>query len=472
TKATEADAIAYVLFSSGSTGEPKGVEVSHRAAANTVDAIAAHFGLGADDHTIGLSALEFDLSVFDIFAPLGLGGTLVAVDAAEDRDAAAWSRLIAETGVTVVNCAPGLVTMLLDTASAAQLRSVRVVLTGGDRVKARAGQRLRELVPGVRFAGLGGTTETAIHSTICEVADSFPATWTNVPYGVPMANVRCRVVNSRGEDCPDWVAGELWIGGAGVARGYRGDPERTSDRFVEADGVRWYRTGDLARYLPDGTLDFLGRADHQVKVRGFRVELGEVESALAAQPGVTEAVALVTASGRLAAVAAAEPSADADAVLSGLHDLLPAYMIPEILELAPAIALTANGKLDRAAVARTLAAGDDSARDAYVAPQTPLEAAVCYIAAQVLGIERLGVATDFFDAGGNSILATTLTAKLRGLLGSESFGVTGVLEGRTVRGISAALLAGEPAPDRLDQVARILLELAEVSVPAEAVAAR
>ncbi|MFJ4658061.1 amino acid adenylation domain-containing protein [Nocardia sp. NPDC088792] len=475
-----ADSIAYVLFTSGSTGEPKGVEVSHRAAANTIDALITHFELGADDHTIGLSALEFDLSVFDIFAPLSLGGAVVAVEAEIERDAVAWSRLIAETGVTVVNCAPGLITMLLDTASAAQLRTVRVVITGGDRVKSQQGHRFRDLVPGVRFAGLGGTTETAIHSTVCEITDAYPADRANVPYGTPMANVRCRVVNTRGEDCPDWVPGELWIGGVSVADGYRGDADRTADRFVTVDGLRWYRTGDMARYLPDGTLDFLGRADHQVKIRGFRVELGEVESALAAQPGIREAVALVTDSGRLAAVAAfgTEGSSDAssagagsggavstDAILADVRELLPAHMIPEIVELVPAIPLTGNGKLDRAAIRRMVAAGDEAARDTYAAPETPLEAAVEYIATQVLGIERLGATTDFFEVGGNSILATTLTAKLRGLLAVEGFGVTGVLEGRTVRGICAALLAGESTPDRLDQVARILLELAEVALP-------
>ncbi|MFB8002098.1 amino acid adenylation domain-containing protein [Nocardia sp. NPDC056000] len=470
----DADSVAYVLFTSGSTGEPKGVEVSHRAAANTIDAIITHFDLGADDHTVGLSALEFDLSVFDIFAPLSLGGAVVAVEASIERDAVAWSALIAETGVTVVNAAPGLITMLLDTAAPEQLRTVRVVITGGDRVKSQQGHRFREVVPGVRFAGLGGTTETAIHSTICEVTDLYPADWANVPYGTPMANVRCRVVNSRGEDCPDHVPGELWIGGVSVADGYRGDPERTADRFVTVDGIRWYRTGDMARYLPDGTLDFLGRADHQVKIRGFRVELGEVESALAAQPGIGEAVALVTDSGRLAAIAAfaaggkhaaPEHAPSIESVTAGLRELLPAHMIPEILELVPAIPLTGNGKLDRAAIRRMVAAGDDAAADSYLAPETALEAAVEYIAAMVLGIEKFSVTTDFFDIGGNSILATTLTAKLRGLLAVERFGVTAVLEGRTVRGICAALLAAEPTPDRLDQVSRILLELAEIPNP-------
>lgn len=460
------DDLAYVLFTSGSTGEPKGVEVSHRAAANTIDAIDTRFGVGEGDSAIGLSALGFDLSVYDIFSPLARGGALVCVDTETERDAQAWAGLIAATGVTVVNAAPGLITMLLELGTAEQLRTVRLVLTGGDRVRTELAQRLRALVPGLRFVGLGGTTETAIHSTVCEVTDDFPAEWDNVPYGTPLANVALRVVNQRGEDCPDWVLGELWIGGTSVADGYRGDPERTADRFVERDGVRWYRTGDLARYLPDGTVDFLGRADHQVKIRGYRVELGEIESALTALPEITEAVALITDSGRLAAAVttAVAGSLTAAPVLERLAETLPPYMIPDTLELLDRIPLTANGKLDRAAVRKRLAADSDLV-NAYIAPANELEAALAYIAAQVLDTDRIGVETDFFDVGGNSILATTLTAKVRGLLAVDGFGVAAVLDGRTVRRIAEGLLAAEPVPARLLQVARILCELAEIDLP-------
>lgn len=456
------DSLAYVLFTSGSTGEPKGVEVSHRAAANTVDALAARFEIGGEDRLIGLSSLEFDLSVFDIFAALSLGGTLVCVDAEIERDAQAWAELIAETGVSVLNCAPGLIGMLLDTATAMSLRSLRVVITGGDRVNTELAHRLRALVPGIRFAGLGGTTETAIHSTVCEVTAEFPADRPTVPYGTPLANVRLRVVNQRGEDCPDWVVGELWIGGTSVADGYRGDPERTAQRFVEIDGVRWYRTGDLARYLPDGGVDFLGRADHQVKIRGYRVELGEVESALRTLPQIREAVALVTDSGRLVAAVTADAPVDAAAEL---RDLLPAHMIPELVQVLETVPLTANGKLDRAAIRRLIDADSHDPAHRYVPPADEIEAAVAYIAARVLDVDQVSVEADFFEIGGNSILATTLTAQLRGLLSIEKFGVTEVFEGRTVRRICAGLRAGEAAPGRLAQVSRILLELAEVSIP-------
>jgi mycobactin phenyloxazoline synthetase len=256
----------------------------------------------------------------------------------------------------------------------------------------------------------------------------------------------------------------LWIGGTSVADGYRGDPERTAQRFVEYGGLRWYRTGDLARYLPDGTVDFLGRADHQVKIRGYRVELGEVETALTTLPSVAQAVALVTGSGRLAAAVRAD-GVTADELRAALRDLLPAHMIPDLIEIVTEIPLTPNGKLDRAAIRRLVEAGAPDAGASAVPPANEIEAALAYIAAQILGVETVGVETDFFEIGGNSILATTLTAKVRGLLAVEKFGVTAVFGGRTVRRIAARLQAEETTPGRLAQVSRILLELAEVPVP-------
>lgn len=261
------------------------------------------------------------------------------------------------------------------------------------------------------------------------------------------------------------MVGELWIGGTSVADGYRGDPERTAQRFVEYGGLRWYRTGDLARYLPDGTVDFLGRADHQVKIRGYRVELGEVETALTTLPSVQQAVALVTDSGRLAAAVRADAADTADELRAALRDLLPAHMIPDLIEIVAEIPLTPNGKLDRAAIRRRVEAGAPDAAASAVPPANEVEAALAYIAAQILGVETVGVETDFFEVGGNSILATTLTAKVRGLLAVEKFGVTAVFGGRTVRRIAARLQAEETTPGRLAQVSRILLELAEVPVP-------
>jgi mycobactin phenyloxazoline synthetase len=458
----DANDLAYVLFTSGSTGEPKGVELTHAAAAATIDAIAGEFGIGADDRTIGLSALDFDLSVYDIFAPLSVGGAVVAVAEADKRDAQVWSELIHNGGVTVVNAAPGLIGMIADTATPQQLSGVRIVITGGDRVPAALAHRLRSAVPGLRFAGLGGTTETAIHSTICEVTDDFPESEAAVGYGIPLRGVQCRVVNASGQDCPDWVVGELWIGGTGVARGYRGDAERTADRFVTHGGVRWYRTGDLARYRPDGTLDFFGRSDHQVKVRGHRIELGEVEAALIGLAPVTEAVAFLAPNGQLAAAVCGDVTGDG--LVSALGEVLPPYMIPSTITVLETMPLTGNGKLDRAAIGRAVELSDPAA---YVAPETTVEAAIEYVMAQVIGAKRFGVETDFFDAGGDSILATGLTARLRGLLALPRFRVSDVFSHRTARGIAEHLAAAEDAA-RVEQVAQILLEVAGVPSPSAA----
>ncbi|GAB17612.1 putative non-ribosomal peptide synthetase [Gordonia effusa NBRC 100432] len=460
---------AYVLFTSGSTGEPKGVQVSHRAAANTIDAIGTEFGLTADDRTLALSALDFDLSVFDLFSPLSSGGAIVCIDEADRRDAQVWSDAIERSRVSVLNAAPGLIGMIVDTARPEQLRTLRTVITGGDRVPAASARALRKAVPGLRFAGLGGATEAAIHSTICEVRDDFPADATSVPYGVPLRGVACRVVNGSGHDCPDWVVGELWIGGASVADGYRGDAERTAARFVTHAGLRWYRTGDLARYRPDGSLDFQGRADHQVKVRGHRVELGEVEAALMSVDGVRDAVVVKNAGDGLTAVIVAEtaatPNADDLFIQAGI--LLPHYMIPDQINILDTVPLTANGKFDRAAAARIAAARGGPAPDEYVAPRNAIEAAVAYVMAQVLQVDRLGVESDFFAQGGNSILATTLTARLRGLLSLSGFRAAEVFSARTARDISIRLVEAEGSDQRLSRVAEILLELADISIEEE-----
>ncbi|MEU9385052.1 amino acid adenylation domain-containing protein, partial [Streptomyces sp. NPDC048279] len=323
---------AYVLFTSGSTGLPKGVEVSHRAVVNTVEAMEEQLGLGPADRTLAISALDFDLATWDIFTPLSLGGQVVTVGQEHRRDAHHWARLVREHGVTLVQCVPALLDLLMAAGEDDGLGDgLRMVLLGGDWVGLDQPRRLRALVPGCRFVALGGMTEAAVHSTVFEVAETDPA-WKSVPYGVPLRNMRARVVDGRGRDCPDLVPGELWIGGPSVANGYRADPERTAERFVEYDGERWYRSGDLARYRPDGVLEFLGRADHQVKIGGHRIELGEVESALEDDPAVLHAVAAVldTPTRHLAAaVSAAGELPDPDRVRLRAAERLPAYMVPE-----------------------------------------------------------------------------------------------------------------------------------------------
>ncbi|MEU6217659.1 amino acid adenylation domain-containing protein [Streptomyces sp. NPDC047022] len=437
--------IAYVLYTSGSTGRPKGVEVPHRSAVNTVTALNERFGLGPGDRTLAVSALDFDLSVYDIFGPLCSGGSVVCVRRQDRRDARAWLDLVRGLDVTVVNCVPTLLEMLLEAAEGAGATAgIRVALLGGDRVAPDLAARARRAFPSVRFAGLGGTTETAIHSTVQEVKEA-PAHWTCVPYGVPLPGQRCRVVDPRGRDCPDWVSGELWIGGASVARGYRGDPERTADRFVEREGLRWYRTGDLARYLPDGTLEFLGRADFQLKVRGHRIEPGEIEAALRDHPAVAAAavVGIGTPATRLAAaIVVRQPATDAapasapaatgplpsayepgrsltDLLRDHLADRLPPAMIPDVLTLLDALPLNVNGKVDRG-VLRDILAGERPVTG-HEPPQGVIESKVAGLWCELLGVERVGRGDGFFELGGDSLLATRLLTRLRaaGLHGAD-----------------------------------------------------
>ncbi|EST32927.1 non-ribosomal peptide synthetase [Streptomyces roseochromogenus] len=289
-----ADETAYVIFTSGSTGTPKGVEVSHRAAVNTVEEIDERYGLGPEDRVLAVSALDFDLSVWDVFGPLAEGGALVLVDENDRRDAHRWLALCERHAVTVWNSVPALMDMLLTASDGASLPgTLRLALLSGDWIGLDLPGRLDRATDGrCRLVALGGATEAAIWSNAHDVT-GVPAHWRSIPYGRPLANQRFRVVDPHGRDCPDWVPGELWIGGAGVAQGYRGDPELTRERFPCVPDGRWYRTGDQGRYWPDGTLEFLGRIDHQVKINGFRVELGEIESVLQTHPAVSHVLAAV-----------------------------------------------------------------------------------------------------------------------------------------------------------------------------------
>ena len=249
---------------------------------NTVEFINRHFEIGPADRCLALSTLEGDMSVLDIFGTLRAGAAIVVVDEDQRRDPDSWAaadrRPPGDRAALHARLA-GDAARGEQRHAESRLSSVRVVPTGGDWVRTEMVRQLRKAAPGVRFAGLGGATETAIHNTICE-PDELPAHWTAVPFGRPLPNNACRVVAADGTDCPDWVPGELWVSGRGIARGYRGRPDLTAERFVEHDGRTWYRTGDLVRYLPDGTCEFVGRADHRVKISGYRIELGEVEAAL------------------------------------------------------------------------------------------------------------------------------------------------------------------------------------------------
>ncbi|OBB94248.1 non-ribosomal peptide synthetase [Mycobacterium sp. 852002-40037_SCH5390672] len=466
--------LAYVLFTSGSTGEPKGVEVTHDAAMNTVEFIGHHFEIGPADRCLALSTLEGDISVMDVFVTLRTGGAIVVVDEAQRRDPDAWARLIETHQVTVLHFMPGWLEMLIEVGRG-RLSSVRVIPTGGDWVRPEVVRRLQAEAPDLRFAGLGGATETPVHNTIFEVTEAIPEDWTALPFGVPLPNNVCRVVADTGADCPDWVPGEYWVSGRGIARGYRGRPDLTAERFVEHDGRIWYRTGDLVRYWPDGTLEFVGRADDRVKVSGYRVELGEIETALRRVPGVRTAVAaLIAVSGESDVLAAQvctdDTSLTAERIRLRLGDLVPAHMIPRHITVVERIGFTNAGKLDRRAVARELAtAVSQSQRPGHRAPSSPLESALAMIVGDLLGRESVGVDDDFFALGGDSVLATQAVARIRAWLDAPDIMVADIFANRTVSALAAVLSAGENDHGRLEQVAELYLEV--IGMDAESVLA-
>lgn len=319
--ATGPDDLAYVIYTSGSTGTPKGVMISHAAARNTVDDINSRFGVGAGDRVLGLAQLGFDLSVYDIFGPLSVGGALVLPDAERRGDPVHWAALIEEHAVSVWNSVPAQLQMLhayLRTENGRGAGSLRLAMLSGDWIPVTLPDAVRECVPRLRVISLGGATEAAIWSIHHPVTTVDPGLG-SIPYGRPLANQTFRVLDTRMRDCPEHVTGELYIGGAGLALGYLGDEERTVERFVTHphSGERLYRTGDMGRRMADGQIEFLGRVDGQVKLNGHRVELAEVEAALQGHPAVHLAAAVVQGEGsarRLVAfaeTARTEPSAPA-----------------------------------------------------------------------------------------------------------------------------------------------------------------
>lgn len=282
---------AYIIMTSGSTGIPKGVEITHASAWNTIDDINKKYRVSKDDAALAVSAMDFDLSVYDLFGVLGTGGTLVLLPEEEKRNADYWLEQVKKYNITIWNSVPVLLDMLLVRAEAMKEQiPLRVVMLSGDWIGLDLPERVAELTQTCEFIAMGGATEASIWSNYQNVSLPLPENWKSIPYGHPLKHQAYRVVDEFGRDCPYWVEGELWIGGYGVAKGYRGDKELTEKKFVTDETGRWYRTGDLGRFWQDETIEFLGRQDQQVKIRGHRIELGEIEHAIQGFPGVGKVV--------------------------------------------------------------------------------------------------------------------------------------------------------------------------------------
>ncbi len=426
--------LAYVIYTSGSTGTPKGVAIEHRAAVNTILDINRRFGVSREDRVLAVSALGFDLSVYDIFGILAAGGKIVLPNREDDKDAAHWWDLVQKENVTLWNSVPALCQMLIDYLDAYGRNTdsaLRLVLLSGDWIPVSLPERIRSLKRDVRIISLGGATEAAIWSIYYPI-DSLNPQWSSIPYGAPLANQRFHVLDERLNSRPDWVSGQLYIGGAGLARGYWGDEEKTRSSFImhPVTGERLYRTGDMGRYLPDGNIEFLGRADDQVKVNGYRIELGEIEAVLKANPQVKDAVvcALGDAHAKSRLVAYVVSNRTYDGFPGGgvigdvgegsksvlltqyLSGHLPAYMVPGTFIFLDRIPLTSNGKVDRKALPEPNLPGGDAAADTL--PRNQDEEQLEKLFASMLRVKSVGIRDSFFELGGDSLLATRLVASV------------------------------------------------------------
>lgn len=442
--AAAADDVAYVIFTSGSTGTPKGVVVQHGSASNTIEDVCERIGLAATDAAFGVSSLSFDLSVYDIFGVLGGGGRLVLP--APDRllDPLHWAELAAQHGVTVWNSVPALAQLLLDACRhTGRAAPVRAFLLAGDWIPLSLPPALKRTFSSASSAAsvisLGGNTEASIWSSVHDIVGIDPA-WRSIPYGRPLRNQRFFVLNERLELAPEGVIGELFIGGAGLAREYLGDAEKTARSFFVHPGLgeRVYRTGDFGRMLPSGEIEFLGRRDGQVKLHGNRIELGEVEAALLATPGVTEAVVRLFEPARggkqLIGYVVCDRAVPPSVVLETARTQLPAYMVPShVVELAR-LPLTANGKVNRAALPPPpeedhASAAETAAEDAAV------EARVLELYRQVLDSPTFSNADSFFTFGGDSLRAVQLAIELRKELPACQLSGRDIMLNPTVQGI-------------------------------------
>jgi len=448
------DDLAYVIFTSGSTGTPKGVMIEHRAALNTVRDINRRFGVTAADSVFALSSLSFDLSVWDLFGPLAVGAALVMPAPEERRDPAAWAARLARHPATIWNSVPVLWQMLVEHAPRLA-RPPRLAMLSGDWIPLDLPARSRALFPECRLVSLGGATEAAIWSIAYPLDAPLGPEWKSVPYGRPLANQRFYVLDEQLRERPDWVAGQLCIGGAGLARGYWRDAARTAAQFVThpQSGERLYRTGDLGRWRPGGLIEFLGREDQQVKIGGHRIELGDVEAALARHPGVARAVAHALGQPpgprRLAAyVVPKDPAAPpaAEDLRRFLQELLPAAMIPQLYATIPAVPLSSNGKVDRKALEGLSAPKAVSSEP----PRPGLEATIARLLAEVLELPEVGAGDGFFDLGATSLSIVVLHRRLEAEL-QCSVPLLALFEHPSARALARFLSGGADA--RLDEAA-------------------
>ncbi len=448
---------AYVIYTSGSTGTPKGVVVTHDALSNFLGAMQLQVPLGPHDKMLAVTTVGFDIAALELYLPL-LAGASIAIAARQTvQDTAALARLIEQSGASVMQATPTLWHSVITDAAAVPALTNVAVLTGGEPLPGELAQALRSHARSL--TNLYGPTETTIWSAAIALEADELGGHAGPPIGRPIWNTRAYVLDGGLEPVPAGVAGELYLSGVGLARGYLNRAGLSAERFV-ADphgvaGVRMYRTGDLARWRGDGVLEFLGRADAQLKLRGFRIEPGEIEAALLAQAGVSQAAVVARSEAGSAprlvgyVVGSSGAAVDGAALRLALTRRLPDYMVPQAIVVLERLPLTPNGKLDR----RALPAPELTSGRGYRAPRSPQEALLCGLFAEVLGVERVGLDDNFFELGGHSLLATRLISRIRAVLGVE-LSIRSLFEAPSVLELGGRLGAGSPAAARAPLVAQ------------------
>ncbi|MUN36832.1 non-ribosomal peptide synthetase [Actinomadura litoris] len=414
---------AYVIFTSGSTGRPKGVVIPHGALTNFLSSMQDRFGLDAGDRLLAVTTVGFDIAGLELFLPLVSGAGVVLATGDQAADPGELVELIARHGVTALQATPGLWRALVE-HDAAAFSGVRVMV-GGEALPQDLASELAKA--GRSVTNLYGPTETTIWSTADDVESS------DFSIGRPIGNTQVYVLDAGLSPVAPGVAGELYIAGDGLAHGYLNRPALSAERFVAcpfgAAGTRMYRTGDLARWTSDGELEYLGRLDHQVKIRGFRIELGEIETVLASHPQVSRVV-VVARDARLVAYVVPNTNGEVAGLREHVASALPDYMVPSAFVELDELPLTPNGKIDRKALPEPELNAGGQGRT----PRTPREEILCDLAADILDVPRISIDDDFFEFGGDSVLALRLVARARHA--GIGLGARDVFEGRTVAALA------------------------------------